>query len=162
MIVIIVVITIFIIFIRKISSYIGSISFSETKKRVSFRGLSSSSQKPDVQVNVDANTPAVMGEQPYKDSIEVLKPDELKALERGRHICRLVGEALRVNQARSHLHTLSQGVPFIVYSLQNHDVPSTTRRMLAFKYGAAGFATDLKQLLHQFQHVFGADEGDVM
>lgn len=148
------------------------ISFSETKERVSFRRLSITSQNPDVQVNVDAsisedgNAPTVARTQPDMVDVEALKLDELKSLEGGRHVCRLVGEALRAEQAKAHLHAqkkplaLNFAVPFIVYSLRDHDVPLSTRKRLAYKYGAAGFAADPKQLLQQFQHVFGADEGD--
>lgn len=148
------------------------ISFSETKERVSFRRLSISSQNPDVKINVDASIsedgilPTLAGAQPAQDTVKALQLNELKALEGGRHVCRLVGEALRVEQAQAQLHAqkhpsvLNFAVPFIVYSLREHDVPLSTRKRLAFKYGAAGFAADPKQLLQQFQHVFGADEGD--
>lgn len=84
--------------------------------------------------------------------------DERKALERGHHMCRRVTAALQ----KEMLAGLDVGAeedfacasaPVIVYSLQNHVVDVHSRRQLAFKYGAAGFATRPDELLAEFKRI---------
>ncbi len=42
----------------------------------------------DASISEDGNLPTVAGAQPDMDDVEALKPNELKALEGGRHVCR--------------------------------------------------------------------------